>query len=226
MSKKKNIIYRFFSSDWGLTLSATLIGVFLALFLNEWVANRKVKAQKAIALENILAEIEENEEHLKKTIPKDSTLVAIISSLSEYLEEDDLIATPEEMSTFQHEFPDALAITDSISLGDGKYEYKGSMEGVLNLSILSISTIAIKTLKSSGLSATFDFDCLKYLETLENLSNEIILLNKDLINDFMEMGNSKEDKERLSLKLNLFINYEKGLFDIYQSKEEFLQNCK
>jgi len=50
---------RFLTSDWVITLTATLIGVFGAMFLSEMVSSKKVKKQKSIATKNILFEIED-----------------------------------------------------------------------------------------------------------------------------------------------------------------------
>ncbi len=54
------------SSNWLLTLTATLFGVSVALFLNEWVASNKFRSQKSIATENIVAEVTVTHEKLKK----------------------------------------------------------------------------------------------------------------------------------------------------------------
>ena len=65
MSKKKQNKLntrsnRILTSNWFVTLSATLVGVFVALYLNELVASRKLEIAKATATDNILTEIESN----------------------------------------------------------------------------------------------------------------------------------------------------------------------
>jgi len=72
MMKSRKKITGFLSNNWVVTLTATLIGVFSALYLNEIVASRKLENQKAIAKQNILTEISQNQESLEKNIDRNS----------------------------------------------------------------------------------------------------------------------------------------------------------
>ena len=64
MSEKKKKLntrnYRILTSNWFVTLSATLVGVFLALYLNERVASQNLDKAKASATDNIMTEVESN----------------------------------------------------------------------------------------------------------------------------------------------------------------------
>ncbi len=62
--------FKILTNSWVITLTATLIGVFVALYLNEWLASVKLNNQKQIAKENVLAELKSNNKKLNESITK------------------------------------------------------------------------------------------------------------------------------------------------------------
>ena len=64
--------------SWVITLSATLIGVFAAMYLNEWMASRKLTQQKSIATQNIMAEFHSNRDFLEGTLKDHQELLEIM----------------------------------------------------------------------------------------------------------------------------------------------------
>ncbi len=69
------------TNSWVITLSATLIGVFAAMYLNEWMASRKLTRQKSIATQNILAEFQANRDFLEGTLEDHQEILEIMDFL-------------------------------------------------------------------------------------------------------------------------------------------------
>ena len=80
----KKRISKLLGSNWFITLTATLIGVFGAMFLNEWVSSKNLRDQKKLASVNVLKEIETNQETLKNAISDHKELRDIMQFLGNY----------------------------------------------------------------------------------------------------------------------------------------------
>ncbi len=224
--KKKTFFPKIFANDWVITLTATLIGVFVALYLNERVASNKLENQKSIAIENILLEITSNQEKLKDSIKKHETTLGIMDFLRKHMEEDEnLIASIDSMNLFRNKFPNILQIDDSTLVANGKYNYKGELNFDLSITHLNLSTIALQTLKNSNISSTFDFECLMYLESIHKLTNEVLQKDRAILNFFIEDGESGYKNQSLFKKIDLLIQFQKSLETILENSDEELHEC-
>lgn len=219
---------KFLNSNWIITLTATLIGVFGALFLNECVTTKKIGNQKSIATKNILSEIKKNEKEIEKSLKMNIAVMETYIFKEKYMDDQKrLITDVDSMQTFRTNFPDIVTVTDSTLLKNGKYHYKADVNLDLNFSYLTITNIAWKTLKSSNLTNFYDFDCLMFLEGLEIFTNETLKYNRKVIDLLINKDKYEEnDYEKLfKQELKLLIMYEKGLLEGYKNSEEELNNC-
>lgn len=187
MSKKLNRrSSKLLSSNWFITLTATLLGVFVALYLNEWVANRKLLNKKSKVTKNLLAEISSNHEKLKKATERHIEILDILEFFEDYSdEEENLIVSTDSMSSFRSRNPDFILIVDSTLVSKGIYKYHGEVNFNLSLPYLEITTLAWKTLKNSEVISTYDFECLMYLEGVNNITDEVLIKNKQVLNYFI-----------------------------------------
>ena len=88
-----------------------------------------------------------------------------------------------------------------------------------------VSTIAWRTLKSSGIGPDFEFQCLMYLEGLYNLTDEVIAQNKVLF-EFLTGNRDMGDKGINLLKhLNLLVEYELTLGEMLEDGETQMEKC-
>lgn len=213
-------------NNWVVTLTATLLGVFVALYLNEWVASNKLYRQKEVATENIIAEIAANKTKVDESLARHHQVLDIMSFLGKYLSENnELIAPPSSLQELRGEYPNFLTITDSTKVAENLFEYDGDMNLDLSFPQVDLTTIAWKTLKGSEVSTTYGFACLMYLETVDNLTGEAILKNKELIDFFTGTKDKGENNSKLINHLKLLIDYEEMLSEVYDNSEEKLQNC-
>lgn len=213
-------------NNWVVTLTATLLGVFVALYLNEWVASNKLFQQKEIATENIIAEIAANKTKVEESLVRHYEVLDIMSFLGEYLSENnELVAPPSNLQELKGKYPNFLTITDSTKVADNLYEYNGEMNLDLSFPQVDLTTIAWNTLKGSEVSTTYGFECLMYLETVDNLTGEAILKNKELIDFFTGTKEKGDNNGKLINHLKLLIDYEEMLSEVYNNCEEELKNC-
>jgi len=175
----------FWSSDGIITLVATLLGVFLALYLNEWTASRKQKRQMDLAAENILMEIEANRSMLNESVRNYSEMLETYIFFDTCLNSDgEVVSTVGNMNSFKAAHPGLLNTIDSLRMDDGRYKYT-SMNLNLNftLELVELRTIAWETLKNSAVISSFSFSYLMQLEYINKSVNAIIQLNNEIYND-------------------------------------------
>lgn len=218
--------FKFLTNSWIITLSGTLIGVFAALYLNEWAASKNLSSQKSIATENIITEMFSNKDNLEKSVYKHVEMFETLKFLKEHLdEEDNLIVSSEEMGAFRTKHPSLVILTDSILLSSGDYKYIGEINLNMNLPHLNLTNIAWKTLKSSGFSSTYGFECLMFLETIDKVKTEIIQKNEELLDLFMGAKKGGIKNELLIKHLKLLIDLETSLIKIYKTSKGRIETC-
>ena len=226
-NKPGNLLSRIFRNNWVITLTATLIGVFAALYLNEVVASRKLDQQKTIASENILKEITSNQEKLNNAVEKHINLVKILDFMSKFadLEEETLITHTDTMKVFQMNHPNTFMVKDSTLIEDQIYDYNGTLTLDFTIPQLEITTIAWNTLKDSGVSASYGFECLMYLEGIYKTTDEVSKRNADLMEFFMGSKESGDKNEILIAHVKLLIDFEVSLVSMLDLHKEEMKNC-
>jgi len=217
---------KIFANNWVITLTATLIGVFAALYLNEWVSSKKLRNQKTLATKNILTEINSNQNSLETSIRKHTDLLETMEFLIKYVDEEDRLISPvDSMNKFRTKYPEVVTIKDSTLLENGNCEYNGAINIDLSIPHIQLTSIAWKTLKNSGISTTYNFECLMYLETIDKLTDEVLQKDEELIEFMTGLRDGGTKNENLISHLNLLIDYEESLLEIYKPREDELKDC-
>ncbi|GAB4519664.1 MAG: hypothetical protein Tsb004_30720 [Allomuricauda sp.] len=213
-------------NEWVITLTATLVGVFFALYLNDWSNNRALKNNSELAKRNILNELTNNQSEINQAIISHRELKEIFTFLGESLDDNGgLISRPEIIHDFRSKHPAVIQIKDSIRLDSLTYKYSGEINLDLNLSQLSLKTIAWKTFLDTKVSSLYDFDCLMYLETVYNLTEEIKTSNKVLLEYFTGERDQGHNYTKLLKHLDLLIDFEEVGMETIEEKNERLKNC-
>jgi|GEM_PF-1677285 len=228
----KNSKLKFLTNNWVGTLSATLIVVFAALYLNELVAERKIENQKSIATKNILSELMTNSENFTIAVNKHSIFYDIMVFMDNYSDSESggFIAPIDSLNKFRRKHPKLITVKDSVQVSRSVYQYSnGEINFDFSIPQFEITTIAWKTLKSSGISQSFNFKCLMYLEGIYNITNKVSTENEILFDEVIEyLGdeeNTKEKRKKLIGRLQLLISYEESLIKMYESSEKELKTC-
>lgn len=227
----KNNRLRLLTNNWVVTLSATLIGVFAALYLNEKVASQKIENQKSIAAKNILSEISSNETKFKTAMNKHKVFLDLMVFMDDYAysESGGFISPIDSLNKFRQKHPNIFLIKDSVKISNGVYKYSiRKINFDFSIPQYEMTTIAWKTLKNSGISPSFDYKCLMYLEGLYNLTNKVSEENGKLFDEVVEFLSGKEKikkRKKLIESLQLLIDYEESLIQMSESSEKELVNC-
>lgn len=220
--KRKFINYKVLTSNWIITLTATLVGVLLALYLNETVASNKIQTRKNKATKNIKLEIENNKNSLEEIVENHHALFSTIEFVTTYQDEKErLICPPDTLKRFLKKFPGIFTVTDSIKIDNTLYQYKGDVVLDNIIASNSLSNFTWESVKSSGLSSTYDFDCLILLERLNKYTAEAIEEN----NKLKELLRNREDFEKIKSQLRYVIDLERILLFFYEDEANEMNKC-
>ena len=216
------------TSNWIITLSATLLGVFLALYLNEQVASRKLNKQKTIALDNLSSEISENKKSLKKSIFNHTLLLDIFTFIKTYkTEDDDYVISIDTLNAFRKKYPNIISMTDSIQIDSSTYKYiHGEFNTNFDFLQIALTSITLETLKNSDLITSYNFECLMFIESLIKLTKEVRRQDTELFNLVIHSDEMKTKQyDQIIKNLKILIQYEKVLMGAYDENEKTLLDC-
>lgn len=219
---------RFWKSEGVITLVATLLGVFLALYLNNWNESRKEKNQKEIATEKILMEISANKEKLKESLSNYKLMLATYQFFNTCLTPDGAFVTSAEyMSEFKTKYPGVLYTNDSVKVDDEKYRYTNMDLGLeFTLEQVELRTIAWETLKNSDVNSLFSFNCLMSLEYIYESINSTVQINTEIYNTakLFAQGDASVLNE-LIFNLRVAIDSEEKIIEICDEELPKLKDC-
>jgi len=215
------------SNNWLITLSATLIGVFLALYLNEQVAKQKLNEAKASATDNILAEMEGNLKSMQAAVVNHQKVFDVLNFMSyQDSESGKLIVPLDSMMKFRRDYPQLLELKDSIQVEEGIYAYSnGSLDFDFQLPQFELSTLAWNTLVSSGMSRSYNFDCLMQIRRIYQGTDKVISLNQELFDSFYRTQDFRGDRDKILRLLAMLLDFEKTAIQALENGMEEIQNC-
>lgn len=219
-------ISSFFSNNWVVTLTATLIGVFSALYLNEYVATKKLNVQKDIATQNIISEFDSNQKSLDSTIKEHERMLDIFNFLMSTLnDENEMIVHKDTVNIFRMKHPDVFTIKDSTYIQEDIFQYHGEINTNMSMPQLNMSSVALNTFNNSGFGLSYDFECLLYLEKIAIVTRKINQMNNNLLEDMVGMLSAIRFNESILSEMELLVDFEKMLLGLYEAKDESLKKC-
>ena len=224
--KIRNGITKIFRSSWTITILSTMIGVFAGIFLNGLFKESNLNRQSRIAMDKIEQEITSNEQIIVGNYKENMKYFEITKFIFENMNTDgDLILTSVDMAQFRLKYPDVLANIDSLKVKNDIYKYSGELNFDLNPPSLTISNIAWITFKNSQLTSNTSYECLYYLEVIDNLQDELIKENATMLKYFMGQSEKGEKGALFIAQYQLLLDIEKVLINSYKSHKEVLKKC-
>ncbi len=182
---------RFFANNWVVTLTATMAGVFMALYLNECSDSNKLESKKRKAVKYLLEEIAYNDTLIKKSIKGYTRFIDLMGLIETGKENKEgkrgIELSVVDLNDLRGKYPEYILVKDSIYVKEGVYRYRMEVNTNFELSYFNLKTIAWETLKVSGLTTELDFECLKYLEEVETMIREINQKEKKFADYFMSI---------------------------------------
>ena len=225
ITKTRN--YRILSSNWFVTLSATLVGVFVALYLNELVASQKLNEAKANATDNILTEMESNLNSLQGAIETHQKFFDVLD-FAKYIdsESEELIVPFDTIMKFRNDYPNLLIVKDSMMVEKGIHAYSnGQLDYNFSLPQFDISTVAWNTLLNTGMSRSYSFECLLYLQGTYKNVEKVITLKEELFNALYRTKDLAADREKILRLLAMLLDYERAAIQALASAKEEIKDC-
>lgn len=188
--------------NWKYILGEVLLiflGINLAIWFNDWNADRNLNEDKKIAIAKIEEEIRNNLTELIDARKENEHLPSAIAGIKAMHSDlhNGILATPEELAKYQREHPGFFTTADSAEIRDDKYLYEG--DTYINLELAELTEIAWETTKDMGIANEFGFDCLYELENMYNVQR---LVQKEYTKSAEALQNN--DIERL-LRVLVFI---------------------
>ncbi len=118
------------------------IGINLAIWFNNWNTSKKINKAKAVAIERIIDEIENNQLEVKTVLKNNYTGLSSYKEFKNlYLGNTSVVkANPLEMQRLIKKHPGYFTIIDSTMIDEGLYQYEGSSR--MNLEIPTLTEIA------------------------------------------------------------------------------------
>ncbi len=214
-------------SNWTVTLTATMLGVFAGIYLNNLVADRSLTNQVNLALTKVEHEIVKNNEILLSSYESHKKFYDVLKFLNTSLDENgDLVTKAETMGEFKLKHPKVFNVADSVVVEGEKYKYDGTINFNFNeMPSISITNIAFTTIENSRLTSVIDFECLYMLASIDKVQNRVIDQNDKL---YEYLSGKKDMGDRFEVVLPLLrqtMQFEEILIEYYKQNKE-LKSCK
>lgn len=162
-------------NDWVITLVATMVGVFVGIYLNGIYDQRKLNRSKEEALRDVQTELSDNLQLLTSWDSVMSSQFVPFAQLTNFMEdsEDETMVrmTAATMDSFQRSNLGFLVVNDAEPL-TGKYNrYHVEVEMDLNspLVLLPENQLTREAFKSTEYINHLDFGCIKYIASIYQL---------------------------------------------------------
>ncbi|MCP5064533.1 MAG: hypothetical protein GY936_19015 [Ignavibacteriae bacterium] len=189
--------------DWRYMISEIfliVIGISIAIGLNNWNSNRKLLNEKNVALENIFNEIDENIAEISKSAEENQNTIDFLSiAIGLYNSEGKIVVLPSVIHQLKNDYPNRLIINDS-SMINNECAYDLEIKYVINSA--ELNKIAWETTKVNNLVSQFEFLRVKQIIAVYGLQEQYMYEQRKL-NDLMFDGNLDQLLTRMKRLMKL-----------------------
>ncbi len=171
----KSRLRAWLQNDWVITLVATMVGVFVGIYLNGVYDQRKLDRSKEEALRDVQTELIDNLQILTSWDSVMSRQFVPFTQLAHFMEDAEgetiVHMRAAQMDSFQRANPDFLVIKDTEPLTEKTNRYHVEVEMDLNspLVLLPENQLTWEAFKSTEYINHLDFGCIKYIASIYQL---------------------------------------------------------
>jgi len=233
MIKSKNKKYlKFISSNWVITLTSTMVGVLLGLYLNSYYEKKSLSKKKELAFEQVSIELSENqkllEEYYRVSIKKYKELKYFITKIND--NKQGVFVQKDSIDVFKNKTKSIFEFDHFVELEDTKLV---KMRGDINIDIdsplvfISLSNLTWESYKQAGFLRITDFKCLTSIEGLYEIQNGVNQLNKRWLDIFFrgQFYKDTSSREDFITEWRTLLSKQKLLLEAYGLKDEILKDC-
>lgn len=216
------------TSDWTVTLTATMVGVFAGIYLNEYFTQSSLERESKQAVKQIKQEMTSNQAVLEETYKVHKKYLPVFKFYFENVDDNgDLVVSSSKMTSFQQQHPRTIVLTDSQLVKNNFYRYEGEIDMQFEaFATVQLSDIAWQTLQNSRLSSGLDYECLYNLAAMYRLQEHVKSENANLLNTLAEATDDSDVVETVLGRWKLLLGLEESLINLYNASPEMIQNCR
>lgn len=209
--------------DWKYILTELLlivVGILLAINLNTWSSNRKLKNQTKLSINKISDEIKLNIDELQEVLEINAELNEFYSQLNEIKgdEFNKVNCSIEQMSDLQKQYGAQFTIKDSTKIGNERYEYELGL--AFALEYCELNDIAWRTAQLSNNVNTYEYNCLKNILSVYGFQDLFVEIQKKFL-DYKILS----DEAEFIVTFQLCYKVGVDLLDRYKFLEEEIKEC-
>jgi hypothetical protein len=163
----KNILKIAANSSWVITLTSTILGVLIGLYLNDYSSNLALEKKRTNAFQNVLTEIDNNFVKLAEYHDEIDRIDKELRQVSKLYNTDmEIIIHKDSLNSINQKFRNPLRETrvmhqDSLGLS---YSFRISA----NLIVMDLHTATWDTYKQTDFLGLTDFNCIARIEDFYN----------------------------------------------------------
>lgn len=221
-----------FNNQWFRTILSTMIGIIAGLYITNAFENRKLVKAKNAALEQVSIEITNNRDTLQ--IYQD-TLTSLFNAC-EYVfplidDDEGIIIHKDSLDSFIHQSKRIFIYTKSESQSADSLVAKGELSLYVTnkLVLLDLTRVTWDAFLNANLQSVTPFECLRDVEDLYTLQNDIVEVNKRWRDSlFGQEFIEKSDSRNSFLALwRMLLLKQRVLLQFYEAfeEEEIMENC-
>ncbi len=197
-----------------------VIGILLALQINNWYASKKINEDKKIAVSKIIEEIDNNRLEIDSVLINNRHILNAYRDFQRFYDgtTSKVKMSPKQFRLLKNKHPDFFRTKDSIATEKGLFRYSGTT--YINLEITTLTEIAWKTTTTLNVSNEFNYECLYELESMYNLQRRVQ-------NEINKSANAlqKRELEELMYVLEFLEQLGSQLQKNYKTMLQNINNC-
>ncbi len=214
--------FKLLQNAWIITLSSSVIGIFIGIYLTNFFAQRQLRKDKEKAIYQVLKEISENRQTLLQYHDTLRVKYEAFTYLIPYLhaETDGIVIHKDSLLTFKERTASIVQIEALEEVSPDRIRISGEADLTLNANstiiLTGLSDVIWQVYKTTDYFSITEFQCLTTLENLYGLQENFNLDNKTFIDQFLskqfltsEPGSYgfKDQWERMLLKQQALLNF-------------------
>lgn len=227
--------FKLLQNAWIVTLSSSVIGIFIGIYLTNFFAERQLRKDKEKAIHQVLQEISENKQTLLQYHDTLRVKYEAFSYLIPYLRNktDGIVIHKDSLEVFKEQTASIVQIEQLEAVAPDRIRISGEADLTLNANstiiLTGLSDVIWQVYKTTDYFSITEFQCLTTLENLYELQENFNLDNKIFIDQFLSKQflssesmsyKFKDQWERMLLKQQALLNFFERI-----EKQEILAIC-
>jgi hypothetical protein len=219
------------NSNWFITLSSTILGIVIGIYLTNFSNHRSLLHKKDLAVEQVMLEIKENHEDLKDYYGQLSQAYPSFDYMLDKLNADgEIIIAKDSLEVFQGAMADIFVYENNRAVGSDSLKISGELSVAFDskLSFSKLSSVVWDAYKQTDYLSVTDFECITSIQFIYDLQEEVNALNRRWINTLF-LGNFMDKPEAtrsFMVDWKTLLQKQQLLLDVYEPSAQAMEDCQ